>query len=91
MEFLRINNMIQPTDSWVIQFLDWLKENTIGFIIFALGWKGVDRFFAYQSKTHENKINELLDKKITERVTPDINKLTHSIDELKEAIWSLKK
>ncbi len=90
MEHLKTNTMAQPQQWWEPIF-KWIADNTILLTSFALAWKSIDKVFKYYSEGRDERIEALIDKKLMGKVTPEIQKLSVSIDELKEAIWDLKK
>lgn len=81
--------MQQPI-SWWMPIFDWIKDNTIVFASIAIAWRGLHLGFKYLNDGRREEIMKIVDDVLTNRVTPEIKQLTHSIDELKEAIWALK-
>jgi hypothetical protein len=57
------------------------------FIIAGLAWKFLDKIVEMWEKSQDARISRLIDAKLN----PEIKKLSESIDDLKEAIWDLKK
>lgn len=90
MELLKTKLMQQPT-SWWQPIAEWAAANAPIFAGLGIVWKIVDRTFKYLSEARDERINTLIDQKLTTRITPEIHKLSNSIDELKEAIWEMKK
>lgn len=81
--------MQEPVTLWKSIF-DWIRENTIVFASIALAWKGLTLGFKYLNDGRRNEIVHIIEEELSTRVTPEITKLSTSIDELKEAIWALK-
>lgn len=89
MGYLKIKTMSQPNGSWWMQIFEWIKENTIIFVVFGLSWKGLDKGFKYLSEGRDERITLLIEQKLNSKVTPQIEKLSDSIDELKDAIMAI--
>lgn len=79
--------MSQPSQQWWEPITAWLSANTILFIIAGLAWKFLDKIVYIWEKSQDARISRLIDAKLN----PEIKKLSESIDDLKEAIWDLKK
>jgi hypothetical protein len=79
--------MSQPQQQWWEPITAWLSANTILFIIAGLAWKFLDKIVEMWEKSQDARISRLIDAKLN----PEIKKLSESIDDLKEAIWDLKK
>lgn len=91
MDYTRIENMSQSNSPWWLELIAWIKENVLLFSVFALAWKGLDKGFKYLSEGRDERIAVLIEQKLSAKVTPQIEKLSDSIDELKEAIWAINK
>ncbi len=68
----------------------WLSENWEKIAGFGLASQLIDRFFKWLTKRSEARIKEIYDEQYHTKVEPEISKLTHSIDALRESIWELK-
>lgn len=55
--------------------------------IFGLCWKALDLVFKYYSNAQDVRLRQM----VQDEVSPDIKKLSTAIDELREAIWEMKK
>lgn len=83
--------MQQPAAPWWQPILEWIASNTVLFGVFALLWKAIDKGVEIWKEARDERINQLIEKQLKNVVTPEIKKLSESIDDLKEAIWDLKK
>jgi hypothetical protein len=91
MEHLKINNMQQPQSVWWQTVLDWIGQNTVLFGVLGLIWKAIDKGFEHLEKTRNERLINLIETHLKTTVTPEIKKLSESIDDLKNAIWEMKK
>lgn len=88
MDTLNINHkMNTPPSSFLSELWDFVKNNTVQAGVFTLIWKGIDKVFKYFSEARDAELRKI----VKEEVKPDITNLTTAIDELREAIWELKK
>lgn len=78
--------MPEPANSILSEVWDFVKNNTLQAGVFALVWKAIDKVFKYYSEARDAELRKI----VREEMTPDISDLTHSINELREAIWHLK-
>lgn len=92
MDTLRINKMQDTTDPSVFQqILDFFTDiapwaaAVIGF------WKFIDWLSKYMEDTRKSRVKDIVRETLEELTYPQMDKLAKSIDELKEAIWDLKK
>ena len=81
-----VNMSNQPFSFWT-EIWVFVKDNTLQAGIFTLVWKGIDKTFKYFSESRDAELRRI----VKEEVKPDITNLTTAIDELREAIWELKK
>lgn len=89
MELLKIKTMAQP-QSWWESVFEWIKNNTIIFATFALAWKGIDKVFKYFSDTRMNELRMIVKDELKNHTTPEIERLSAAIDDLREGIWALR-
>lgn len=82
--------MSQPQQQWWEPITTWLSANTILFIIAGLAWKFLDKIVEMWEKSQDARISRLIENKLNASVSPEIKKLSESIDDLKEAIWKMK-
>lgn len=83
--------MQQPLTPWWQSVIEWIASNTVIFMIFGLCWKFFDKLVEIYEKSQDARITRLIEAQLKNSVTPEITKLTESIDELKKAIWTLRK
>lgn len=85
MAILRINmtpNPLPNTTAWM-QFI----EDVLPFMtIFGLCWKAIDMIAKHFAEKRRQEFKDL----IKEEVSPQIDKLTTAIDELKASIYSIR-
>jgi len=82
--------MAAPHQEWWTPIFNWITSNTIVFASFALAWKGIDKVFKFYSETRINELRSIVKEELANHTNPQIEKLSTSIDELRESIWALK-
>lgn len=90
MDTFVINKTMAQPQSWWEQIFVWAKDNTIIFGAFALAWKAIDKVFKYYSESRLNELRAIVKEELANHTNPQIEKLSTSIDELRESIWALK-
>lgn len=83
--------MSQPSQQWWEPILSWIGANSVLFMCFGLAWKFLDKIVEIWEKSQDARISRLIDNRLNSTVTPEIKRLSESIDDLKEAIWSIQK
>lgn len=80
------NTMAQPNPDWWIAVFKWIADNSIQFMVFALAWKGIDKVFKYFSEARDAELRRI----VHDEMNPTIKDLGEKIQDLSEAIWSIK-
>lgn len=70
-------------------FLQWLANEWAKIGILALAYKGIDGLFRYLNKRTDARIREIIAEQHKATVEPQIEKLNHNMEALKESIWRL--
>lgn len=81
-----VSVMTEETNSWV----DLAKIISICAAPFFLIQKWIQEYFKDKAQQRDAALQVIVNQTIDSRVTPDIKRLTESIDELKEAITDLR-
>lgn len=86
MDLQKNNIMAASPQDWWFTFFAWLKDNTILFMVFALGWKAIDKVFKYFSAARDAELRKI----VHDEMNPSIKELSDKISQLGEAIWGMK-
>jgi hypothetical protein len=86
MEHSKIKYMAASPQDWWFTMFAWIKDNTILFMVFALGWKAIDKVFKYFSEARDAELRKI----VHDEMNPSIKELSSKIQELGEAVWALK-
>ena len=81
----------QEETSVFMEVLDFLLEIAPWATIVITFWKFIDWLAKYMEDTRKSRVKDIVVEVIKEVTTPQMDKLSKSIDELKEAIWDMKK
>lgn len=73
------------------EILDFLLDIAPWATIVVTFWKFIDWLAKYMEDTRKSRVKDIVVEVIKEVTTPQMDKLSKSIDELKEAIWDMKK
>lgn len=87
MDILNNYKMPNPQPTTLSDILKFITEFTPFAGVFALLWKCIDKVAKYYSDRADERLRQI----VKDEVKPDMAKLSHAIDELREAIWELKK
>lgn len=90
MAYLKIKSMQQDELTWWQSFISWLNINWFALGVMGLVAKFIDSLFKWLTKRSEARVKEIYQEQYESTVRPEINKLTSSIEGLKESVWALK-
>jgi hypothetical protein len=91
MDILKIKQMQGNEEVGIFKnFLDFLTSIAPWGACTIAFWKFIDWLARYMEDTRKARVREIVKETLEEFTNPQIDRLSESIDKLKEAIWELK-